>query len=261
MARRIRKISADCPKCGHRQSEPEDFISTLCQGCGETFHQSPRPPGRPSAAPLFKRPPRLIHCHRCGRLHEASPFAEATSCPQCNSRIQLGPVRIESHASRVIDTRGDLTIGPEGYLNTTATYCTNATIHGRISGFLLCEKTLTLDMKGRCQARIEARSVIIERHAELSFYFPIRTHELIVRGRASAVVHCSGGVWVKKTGQLEGEIRAHSFQVDKGGRFQGRLAVNAPEISPEAFSSPQREFPFLAIGKRGQEFNPDYTTT
>lgn len=272
MARRIRKIDATCPKCGHSQPEPAHFIATICRECGETFPRVPVPvagasapsrlarliPEKLSPAQLFKRPPRVVHCYRCGRDHEVSPYAHTTLCPRCNSHIQLENILIESHASRPIDTRGDVLVNADGYLNTASTYCTNAMIQGRISGFLICEKTLTLNARGRCQARIEAQTVIIERDADLEFYFPIRTNELIVRGRANAVIRCSGVVGIRRTGHLVGEVRSRSFQVEKGGVFQGQLTVNAQEISMEQLHSLQQEFPFLSIGKRVGSYNPDY---
>ena len=268
MARRLRKIAVHCPKCGHSQEEPANFISTICRGCGETFPRvaavapasriSQILPERFSPAQLFKRTPRSVHCYRCGRNHEVSPFAHTTFCPRCSCHIQLDDVVISAHASRNIDTRGDLTVEPEGYLNSTSAYCSHAVIQGRISGFLICEKTLTMNMRGRCLARIEAQTVVIDRDADLEFYFPIRANELIVRGGINAVVRCSGVVNIKKTGRVSGEVRSRSFQVEKGGIFQGQLTVNAQEISMEKLHSLQQEFPFLSIGQRVRSVNPDY---
>lgn len=272
MARRLRKITASCPKCGHSQPEPVNFISTICHECGQNFPRVPESalaafstgrlakliPERLSPTNLFKRAPRSIHCYRCGRSHEVSAYAHTTLCPRCNTHIQLDDLVIESHASRIIDTRGSLTVSAEGNLNATSTYCSSAMIRGQISGLVVCEKTITLNARGRCQARIEAQTVIIERDADLRFYFPIRANEFIVRGRASAVVKCSGVVNIKKTGHLDGEVRSRSFQVEKGGVFQGQLTVNAQEISMEQLHTLQQEFPFLSIGKRTGSFNPDY---
>lgn len=274
MARRIRKISADCPKCGHQQEEPTDFISTICRGCGENYKRPAAarliavPRSFPqffldklSIAPLFKRPPKQIHCYRCGRTHEVSAYAKTTICGRCNAHIHLEDLSIEAHASRAIDTRGNLHIGQNGYLNTTATYCSSATIQGRIAGLIVCEKTLTINSKGRCHARIEARTVVIDRDADIAFYFPIRASEIVIRGHATALISCSGEVRIKKGGRLDGNIRSRSFQVDKGGNFYGQLSVNAQNLPDEKSRSLQEEFPFLLPGVRSPQFNPDYAQT
>ncbi len=236
-----------CPYCGHTQAESSRFISTFCRACGQYYSVSnvksvPLIPVQSGRRTILTR--ELI-CHRCGQHQQVSAYAKTTLCIQCSAAINLTNVSIVYSTSQEVDTRGQLTISPEGCLEGGLSICGSAVIKGKFSGILICEQTVRLFGKGRYRGQLIAKCVFIEREADLYFHFPICTEELIVYGQlTSAAILCRGPIRVQKRGVLEGPGWARAIDVAKSGHYTGNLHIHQDEPKePPRFS--YKEFPKL----------------
>jgi cytoskeletal protein CcmA (bactofilin family)/predicted Zn-ribbon and HTH transcriptional regulator len=250
----IKKIPTECPHCGFVQSEPAGLISTYCRGCGDHYSVAPRAlhPPAPATKPaalgklvrekLLARTPRRIACHKCGHTHDPQSQTQSTVCPACGTNIQLDDVEILAHSTRIVQTRGTVHVGPEGFLNATRVVCGNAFIEGRIAGKVTCEGTLRLRGSGLCRAKITTRRLIIDRGAILRFTSTLRVEEIVIRGQAEADVECVGTLHIGRYGGLEGDVQARAMVVDKGGHYTGEVQVSTKIIRPDPESASRKEY-------------------
>jgi cytoskeletal protein CcmA (bactofilin family) len=231
MARTLKKSSFGCPHCGFVQSEPAGLVSTFCRSCGAHYN-APRIAAGPTPVPSVPPAPAVarqtVSCHHCGCVHEVSRTAWCTICPGCAASIDLLGVSFFSTASRPVDTRGKLVIGPEGCLTTSRAFCGTARILGRIVGSLVAEGEVRIGTNHTCACHITAPVIVIEKNSSPSFTQLLRTDHLIVFGRLTGIVRCRGTVHVRRGGRLEAEVCARSVTVEKGGALLGacRVAVN-----------------------------------
>jgi cytoskeletal protein CcmA (bactofilin family) len=171
-------------------------------------------------------PGRKICCHRCGKAHTVSDHAKTTFCPFCNTAIDLCDITISSITSRPIDTRGDLSITPSGYVCSALTVCSEASIAGRISGALICENTLRLSCSERLSCQVSAGFLVIEERARLELTCPIRAGDLTVYGQAVGNFECTGRILIEKGGLIEGHISASSVVVEPGAMLLAECAIH-----------------------------------
>jgi cytoskeletal protein CcmA (bactofilin family) len=194
--------------------------------------------------PEFKR----VRCHECGRLHEVPFIASSTSCPNCNAHIDLYDVLVEKRVSRVVRTRGTLTIKKFGYLNNQLTICGHADIGGGAAGKIFCDGETRIRTTGRLNCEIGSRRVRVEKGADVIIAHPIRVHDMIVRGKVTARIYCNGTLRILKRGFLKGEIHARSISVDKGGLLQAELNIGRfDEADPEILGTLQERTCYMAL--------------
>lgn len=234
-----KKVPTTCPHCGFVQMEPRGLISTYCRGCGDHYAVAVAPAPAPRSAPV--RPalaerlreklllvrPRAVRCHECGHPHTVPAATLATQCPACGADIDLHDLTITGHSTRVVQTRGTIHVGREGFLNATRVDCGHAIVEGRIAGKVTCTGTLRLRGGGLCRARIHTRRLMVDRGANLRFAATIYAGEVLIRGPVEADIVCAGPLHIGRHGLLEGDVQARAMHVDKGGGYSGRV-----EISP-----------------------------
>jgi cytoskeletal protein CcmA (bactofilin family) len=167
----------------------------------------------------------------------------STICPGCNAAIELTDMRFLSPASRAVDIRGHLHIGPDGSLSSSWIVCGSALIEGLVVGVLRCEGEVHLATKRRCVCRITAAAAVIERDARVVLTLPLETDHLEVCGHLHGIIHCKGDVHVRRGGRLEAEVHARAVKVEKGGALLGacHVAGTEPEEIPRKVSSGFRE--------------------
>ena len=218
-----------CPHCGHEQTESTHLISTYCRACGQHYsvekalnsaEQGRISEGKEAIAT------RALRCYRCGQHQQVSVHAQVTLCSQCNASISLVDVVVAKPTSQEVDTRGQLTIFPEGYLGGRLSICGSALIEGKVSGILFCEQTARLSGKGRSSMRLTAKRIVVEQEADLCFHFPLHMEELIVYGQLTGVILCTGTVRIHRYGVLDGSVQAHSIEVTEKGSYLGDLHIN-----------------------------------
>ncbi|MEX1111712.1 MAG: polymer-forming cytoskeletal protein [Chthoniobacterales bacterium] len=189
-----------------------------------------------------------VRCHECGRIHEVPRLASSTSCPNCNSHIDLYDALVEKRVSRVVRTRGNLVIKKFGYLNNQLTICGNADIGGGAAGKIFCDGETRIRTAGRLNCEIGSRRVRVEKGADVIVAHPIRVHDMVVRGKVTARVYCNGTLRILKRGFLKGEVHARSIMVDKGGLLQAELNIGRfDELDPEILGTLQERTCYMAL--------------
>ncbi len=242
-----KKKPFQCPKCAFVQLEPPHLISTYCRACGD-YYEVPRVSGasKPSVLPglpLTKQSRRDVVCHRCGTTHSTSRKTRITMCPGCNASISLEDEEFLGPASRPVDTRGHLHVGPQGCLTSSWIICGTARIEGRVSGKLLGEGEVVLAARQLLVCHVTAPSVVIDKHARTSLPVPVCSDALIVRGHLAAPIRCRGRVHVMRGGRLTGEVHARSVAVERGGVLEGDCFVDPgqpEELAQEILELRQR---------------------
>jgi cytoskeletal protein CcmA (bactofilin family) len=233
-----KKVPTTCPHCGSVQLEPRELISTYCRHCGDHFTVAPPPPvavALPPAPALAKRlreklaihRRRRVACHDCGHVQNVPSHTRSTQCPACGVDIDLHDIEITGHSTRVVQTGGTVHVGRDGFLNSTRVSCGNAFVEGRIAGKVTCEGTLRLRGDGICRAQIRTHRLLIDRGANLRFFYTIYANEIVIRGLVAADIQCAGSLHIGRHGGLDGDVHSRSMTVDKGGAYAG-----AVEISP-----------------------------
>jgi hypothetical protein len=194
--------------------------------------------------PEFKR----VRCHECGRLQEVPYLAASTSCQNCNAHIDLYDVLVEKRISRVVRTRGTLTIKKFGYLNNQVTICGAADIGGGAAGKIFCDGETKIRTAGRLNCEVGSRRIRIEKGADVVVAHPIRVHDMVVSGKITARIYCNGTLRILKRGFLRGEVHARSIMVDKGGLLQAELNIGRfDELDPEILGTLQERACYMAL--------------
>jgi ssDNA-binding Zn-finger/Zn-ribbon topoisomerase 1 len=226
-----------CPQCGASQREPRGAISTFCRTCGAHFEI-----GRPAPAPRpvlrRARTGTTVHCYKCGGTHEVSRFAKSTICPHCGSGIEMTDLVFAANASRPVDIRGTLVVRAGVNINNSWIICSNAEIAGTVTGTLFCEEELVFKGKGKLSFRACAGATRVERGADIELGYPLVTRSLVLRGRLSGRVVCSGRIHIRRGASMSGSIETRSLVVDRGAGWCGPTLVG-----PEAGHSQEALFP------------------
>lgn len=227
-----------CPVCGFVQLEPPHLVSTNCRSCGAHYEASAEgvragTAELPNFAGRKAEPGKPVHCLKCGRTHEVSRKAQSTICPGCYAPIELIDVLISAHASRAVDTRGQLRIGPKGSLANPWIICGSARIEGPFQGHLRCEGEVRLQLQKPCGGRITAGSVHIDKKSLIDSAHLIEAEAVTVHGTLRGPVHCTGTVHILSGGRLEGALDARGLIVDKGGTRLGPCRLR-PDLAPSA---------------------------
>ncbi|MBU6181502.1 MAG: polymer-forming cytoskeletal protein [Verrucomicrobia bacterium] len=243
-----------CPVCGFVQLEPPHLVSTNCRSCGAHYEASAegvRAAGA-SELPNFigkkQEATRPVHCLKCGRTHMVSQKAQSTICPGCYAPIELIEVSINASASRAVDTRGHLKIGPKGILSSNWIVCGSARVEGTFHGHMRCEGEARLALQKPSPGRISAGHLVVEKKSRAEFRQPVEGDAITVEGELNADVRCSGIVRVLKNGRLEGRIETTSLVVEKGGVLHGPCVIRPP-----AKPAPVEEPPQIEAGTETQE--------
>ncbi len=111
--------------------------------------------------------------------------------------------------------------------------CSQATIHGKMRGNLVCDGMVTVRMQGHLLGSIEAGEMIIEKGAEVIFNRPLKASSVAVHGKMSGQVLSDSHVTIYKSGSLDGAVNATGFTVEKGGIFQGELTITPRQMISE----------------------------
>ena len=223
-----------CPVCGFVQLEPPHLVSTNCRSCGAHYEASAAGVRAAGATELpnfigkKQEATRPVHCLKCGRTHMVSQKAQSTICPGCYAPIELIEVAINASASRAVDTRGHLKIGPKGILSSNWIVCGSARIEGTFTGHLRCEGEARVAIQKPSEGRISAGHLVVEKKSRAEFRQPVEGDAVTVEGQLNADVRCKGIVRVLKNGRLEGRIETTSLVVEKGGVLFGPCVIRPP---------------------------------
>lgn len=141
---------------------------------------------------------------------------------------------ISSNTSKPVDLRGTLTIEPNATLTASRIICTDAKIHGAITGTILCENRLAIGSTRRQALSIYTGALEVLKGAAVVLAFPAVAASADIRGQLAASVFVNGPVVIRKGARLEGELHARSLLVERGGGIEAvvRLGPNEPAMAP-----------------------------
>ncbi len=178
-------------------------------------------------------------CFECNTSHEVSGTATSSTCRACGAYIDLQDYKINGNFSRNIVTRGSVYLGTKGDLSSSKVVCDHATIHGKMRGNLHCTGRVTVRVQGRLYGTVEAGELMVEKGAEVVFSRPVKTGAAEIYGHMSGQIVCERQVNIYKTGLLDGAVEATGFTVERGGFYQGELAINPRCVAAAAMVSEQ----------------------
>ena len=197
MATTLNKIEVTCPECGQTQAESENFISTVCRGCGHYFKSARAAASgrRKVQRTVIKK--KELACAECGAVQEVAEEAQSSSCLQCGRHLELGHREILGEHLGNLSLEGELRIGPKGNFGGSRARAARIVLQGRASGYL--EAAEWLRVEGQAKLRTGASGGKLEI-------------------RAGAVME-TGEPILFESGEIEGELRCPL------ARFNGPLRV------------------------------------
>jgi cytoskeletal protein CcmA (bactofilin family)/DNA-directed RNA polymerase subunit RPC12/RpoP len=227
-AKKQAKVLVTCPRCGHQQAEPRAAISTACKECGqyirvqEILKPAARSPERPKEV-------RKLTCFECGTELEVAISAQSTMCKRCSSHIDLRDYHIANAVSRNFKTKGEFVIEPKGYVFNTEVLVGDAIIKGKFLGKLVAERSLTIYSTADFKGNFKAGRLVIPAENHFRWKEPITVGAADIAGELAADLLVSGGVVLRATGRLFGDIEASNLVVEEGAVLVGNAKIGAPK--------------------------------
>jgi len=237
MAELPQKIEVSCPECGQTQRESENFISTVCRGCGAYFKSSHAPIHARKKIKRAGIKKRELTCADCGAVQMVAEEAQSSSCLECGRHLELGHRVIEGEHLGNLVLEGELTIGPKGNFGGSKARAAKIVLQGRASGFLQAAEWLRVE--GQANLRSGASGEILEVRPGASL--ESKDSLLFRSGQIDGELRCrtaqfSGPLIVGPTGKIIAEqIVFYELTVEEGGRIQAQGEVRMvaePNVAP-----------------------------
>ena len=222
MAVALSKVEVACPECGQIQLESENFISTVCRGCGHYFKSAL---ARDSGRRKVRRsviPKRELTCAECGAVQEVAVEAQSSTCLECGRHLELGHRDIAGEHLGNLSLEGDLKIGPRGHFGGSRARAARIVLQGRASGYLEAAEWMRVEGQAKLRTgasggKLEVRpGAVIEAGEALLFQSGEIEGEL-----RCPVARFSGPVRVGPQGSIQAEkITFTELTVEPGGRLK-----------------------------------------
>lgn len=223
MSLTIQKIEVACPECGGTQMESENFLSTVCRGCGVYF-KSPR--ASAGGRRKIKRKnieKRELSCAECGATQEVAVEAQSSTCLSCGRHLELGHREILGEHLGNISLEGELRIGPKGNYGGSRARAARIILEGRSSGFLEAPEFLRVAGQARIRSGASGGHLEIQPGAGLESGDRLDFVDGRIDGELRCpVVHFAGPLAVGPKGSVIAEkIHFRELTVEPGGRVAG----------------------------------------
>lgn len=166
-----------------------------------------------------------VACFDCGTVQELNSAAASTICPSCSVHMDLRDYKIKTSFSRSIRTHGQVHVTAAGDLSGSTVVCRSAIIDGKLRGSLECTEKVEFRAPAKLQARLSAPEVLIGRKADVQLFRPLQVRSIEIRGKMTGEIVAETVVTIRRTGSLDGNVRARSINVEKGGTFFGQLII------------------------------------
>lgn len=241
MSPAIAKIEVNCPECGAAQWECENFLSTVCRGCGSYF-KSPRVSGegrRKVKRKVIEK--RELSCADCGSVQEVAVEAQSSTCLACGRHLELGHREILGEHLGNISLEGELRIGPKGNYGGSRARAARIILEGRSSGFLEAPEFLRVAGQARIRAGASGGKLEIQPGAGLESGDRLEFFSGRIEGELRCpVVHFSGPLSIGPGGSLvAGKIHFQQLTVEPGGKISG-WAETQPPVRTSAETLPAK---------------------
>lgn len=223
MSAGIAKVEVTCPECGSVQKESENFLSTVCRGCGAYFKS---PQGGGGGRRKVKRKAiekRELSCADCGALQEVAVEAQSSTCLACGRHLELGHREILGEHLGNISLEGELRIGPKGNYGGSRARAARIILEGRSSGFLEAPEFLRVSGQARIRSGASGGRLEIQPGAVLECGDRVDFASGVIEGelRCPAATF-RGALKIGPGGFLSaGKIGFQELSVEPGGRVTG----------------------------------------
>ena len=232
----LQKIEVTCPECGQVQLESENFISTVCRGCGHYFKSARAfASGKRKIRRMTIRK-RALTCAECGAVQEVAEEAQSSSCLQCGRHLELGHREILGEHLGNLSLEGELKIGPKGNFGGSRARAARIILQGRASGYLEAAEWLRVEGQAKLRTGASGGSFEILPGGSLECGEPIQFRS----GRIEGELRCpaarfSGPLVVGPQGVLVAEkITFTELTVESGGQLKAfGEVVLPPVVGPE----------------------------
>jgi len=238
----ISKVEVVCPECGRTQLESENFLSTVCRGCGSYFKSS-RFAGQNRRKVKRKAiEKRELSCADCGAVQEVAQEAQSSTCLSCGRHLELGHREILGEHLGNISLEGELRIGPKGNYGGSRARAARIILEGRSSGFL--EAPEFLRVSGQTRIRSGASGGRLE--IQPGSFLECGERMDFVSGRIEGELRCpmahfAGTLSIGPSGSvLAGKIQFQELTVEPGGKIQGWAESLPSGLAFAGLISPQR---------------------
>lgn len=226
MATALPKVEVACPECGQTQLESENFISTVCRGCGHYFKSARAKDTGRRKVRRSVIPKRELTCAECGAVQEVAVEAQSSTCLQCGRHLELGHREITGEHLGNLSLEGDLKIGPRGHFGGSRARAARIVLQGRASGYLEAAEWMRVEGQtklrtGASGGRLEVRpGAVMEAGEALLFQSGEIEGEL-----RCPVARFSGPVRVGPQGSIVAEkITCAELTAEEGARMRVQVA-------------------------------------
>jgi len=230
----ISKIEVACPECGCTQWESENFLSTVCRGCG-CYFKSPRAAGERRRKVKRKAiQKRELSCADCGAVQEVALEAQSSTCLSCGRHLELGHREILGEHLGNISLEGELRIGPKGNYGGSRARAARIILEGRSSGFLEAPEFLRVNGQARIRSGAAGGQLEIQPGSVLECGDRLDFVSGRIEGELRCpVAHFDGPLFIGPAGSVvAGKIQFHELTVEPGGKIQGWAESRAGGATP-----------------------------
>jgi uncharacterized C2H2 Zn-finger protein len=222
MAATLTKIEVACPECGQTQRESENFISTVCRGCGHYFKSTrAKDAGRRKVKRTVIQKKELT-CAECGSVQEVAEAAQSSTCLQCGRHLELGHREITGEHLGNLSLEGELKIGPKGNFGGSRARAARMVLQGRASGYLEAPEWLRVEGQSKLRTGASGGKLEIVPGASMECGEPIQFGSGEIDGELRCpVARFTGPVRVGPQGVVIAEkISFTELTVELGGKVR-----------------------------------------
>ena len=220
----LTKIEVACPECGQTQMESENFISTVCRGCGHYFKATrAKDAGRRKVKRTVIQKKELT-CAECGSVQEVAEAAQSSTCLQCGRHLELGHREITGEHLGNLSLEGELKIGPKGNFGGSRARAARIVLQGRASGYLEAPEWLRVEGQSKLRTGASGGKLEIVPGASMECGEPIQFGSGQIDGELRCpVARFTGPVRVGPQGVVISEkISFTELTVEAGGKVRAQ---------------------------------------
>lgn len=223
MAATISKIEVFCPECGQGQQEYENFISTVCRGCGAYFKSAVASGEKRRKVKRRAIEKRELSCADCGAVQEVAVEAQSSTCLSCGRHLELGHREILGEHLGNISLEGELRIGPKGNYGGSRARAARIILEGRSSGFLEAPEFLRVSGHARIRSGASGGRLEICPGSRLECGDRMEFVSAQIEGEVRCpIAHFRGPVHIGPHGSLFADkIQFEELTVEPGGKIRG----------------------------------------
>jgi cytoskeletal protein CcmA (bactofilin family) len=220
----LNKIEAACPECGRTQMESENFISTVCRGCGHYFKsQRAKDSGRRKVRRTVVKK-RELTCAECGSVQEVAEAAQSSSCLACGRHLELGHREINGEHLGNLTLEGELKIGPKGNFGGSRARAARIVLQGRAGGYLEAAEWLRVEGQAKLRTGASGGKLEVAAGAAMETGEPIQFESGEIDGELRCpVARFAGPLRIGPQGVLMAEkVSFTELTVEPGGKIRAQ---------------------------------------